>query len=162
MTTAGSASIWGETESRQTIKATPTLGPNELQNAPVIVLAQPGSTTRVGGVLHSSRGSFTIDFYANSDPDPTGHGEGERWLGSRTVNTDVSGNAYFEFDLGAATSSSEWITATATQGGTGHTSEFSAARQANDEGNVLVVMNTNRTRSRIAGEPDQPGQLDCR
>ncbi|HUT90132.1 MAG TPA: hypothetical protein VMY37_11590 [Thermoguttaceae bacterium] len=102
-------------------------GPNCLQNAPVISLAQPGATTRVVGSLNTTPGLvFTLDFYVSSEADPSGFGEGERWLGSAVVTTDAAGNVSFDVVLAAVTVSEKVITATATDP-TGNTSEFSNA-----------------------------------
>jgi parallel beta-helix repeat protein len=118
-------------------------GPNDLQNLPSIGLAQNGETTRVVGVMYSTPlSSFTLDFYANTEVDPTGHGEGRRWLGSGVVPTDASGNGSFDFVLNAATQSTERVTATATNAN-GSTSEFSLSVPANAPANTLVVTNTN-------------------
>jgi hypothetical protein len=100
-------------------------GPNNLQNFPEITALAPGTTTRVVGTLNSSAATtFTLDFYASASPDPSGFGEGQRYLGSASVTTDGSGNAGFDVLVGAS-SSAESITATATDPA-GNTSEFSA------------------------------------
>ena len=102
-------------------------GPNNLQNFPVISLARPGATTRVVGSLNSTPDTtFTLDFYASSEADPSGYGEGERWLDSAVVTTEAEGNASFDLLLAAATVSGKVITATATDPH-GNTSEFSGA-----------------------------------
>jgi hypothetical protein len=106
-------------------------GPNGLQNFPEISSAksQTGSTTWVFGSLNSlANTSFTLDFYANATADPSGHGEGQRYLGSATATTNASGDATFSVTLAAATSPGEMITATATDPN-GDTSEFSLANQ---------------------------------
>ena len=101
-------------------------GPNNLQNFPVLTAAQGGATTRVEGTLNSLAGtSFALDFYANTTANPSGYGEGERYLGSTTVTTDASGNASFSVELLSATLPGEFVTATATDPA-GNTSEFSA------------------------------------
>jgi titin len=101
-------------------------GPNNLQNFPALTAAVPGATTQVSGTLNSTPNTtLTLDFYASSVPDPSGHGEGQRYLGSATVTTDGSGNATFSVTLAAASSQGEVISATATDPG-GNTSEFSA------------------------------------
>ncbi len=102
-------------------------GPNQLQNYPVITAATPGGSTQVAGTLNSlANVTFTIDFYANLVADPSGYGEGQRWLGSTTVTTDGAGNASFGVSLAAATTPGEFISATATNAD-GSTSEFSFA-----------------------------------
>ncbi len=100
---------------------------NELQNFPVLTTASSASTTRVQGSLHSTPNStFTIDFYASSAADPSGYGEGERYLGATTVSTDANGNATFNAVIPAASTAGEYITSTATDA-LGNTSEFSLA-----------------------------------
>ena len=74
---------------------------------------------------------FTLDFYANSEADPSGYGEGERWLGATIVTTDTTGNVNFNAELEKASAGGEFISATAT--GPDGTSEFSA---------VLEIANT--------------------
>lgn len=103
------------------------VGPNNLQNFPVISRVESGPTTRLVGTFNGAAGTtFKLDFYANSEADPSGFGEGERWLGWAEVITDSEGNADFNVLLAAATVSGEVITATATAPD-GSTSEFSGA-----------------------------------
>ncbi len=103
-------------------------GPNNLQNYPLISAARPGTSTHIVGTLNSTPNSvLTLDFYTNAAADPSGYGEGERYLGSSVIVTDAVGDADFTVDIGAAsTSPGEFITATATDAA-GNTSEFSAA-----------------------------------
>ena len=109
-------------------------GPNSLQNFPVIALAQEGETTRVAGTLNSlANTTFRLDFYANRSADPSGFGEGERYLGWIEVTTNESGDAVFDQVLPAQTTGGERITATATDP-LGNTSEFSAAVAAQGTG----------------------------
>jgi parallel beta-helix repeat protein len=118
-------------------------GPNQLQNHPVLFVAAAGMHTRVAGTLHSRPGAaYLVDFYANSTIDASGHGEGERYLGSITVVTDAQGNSSFDWMLPAATAPTEWITATATHADFGDTSEFSQALLADDSPLTYVVTNT--------------------
>jgi hypothetical protein len=106
----------------------PDNGPNQLQNYPVITQARlQRGVTRVVGVLNSiPKANFTIDVYANSPADPSGSGEGQRWIGTRTVTTNRAGVANFNESLDATVSAGEFITATGTDNA-GNTSEFSAA-----------------------------------
>ena len=105
----------------------PHVGPNLLQNYPVLNRFIPGSTTRLFGTLNSTPGTtFMIDVYANPAGlvDPSGYGQGARYLGSFPVTTDAQGNAVFQnVPLGASTAG-EFLTATATDPD-GNTSEFS-------------------------------------
>lgn len=112
-------------------------GPNNLQNFPVLAYAIPGATTQIVGTLNSTANTtFTLDFYASTAADPSGTGEGQRYLGSATVTADGSGNATFNFTLAAATTASEVVTATATDPD-GNTSEFSAIASAGVSGRVF-------------------------
>ncbi len=119
-------------------------GPNRRQNFPEIQFASAGSQTRVAGILQSSQGALVqLDFYASSVADSTGYGEGARYLGATTVETDLFGIADFEVFLDSATQPTEWITATATNTLTRDTSEFSQAYRAADDVDVIGVVNTN-------------------
>ena len=126
-------------------------GSNAMQNFPVITQAISGPTSTVTGSLNSLRDTqFMLDFYASPIPDPSGYGEGQRWLGSTSVTTDASGNASFSSSFSAWSAPGDSITATATRLDlTGaapvpmETSEFSAAAPAlprvNVTGGVLTI-----------------------
>jgi hypothetical protein len=102
-------------------------GPNMLQNFPVLTLGTAGAATRVVGTFNGTANTtLTLDFYAGATADPSGHGEGQRYLGSATVTTDGSGNASFDVVLDGATVANEVVSATATDASSGSTSEFSA------------------------------------
>jgi CSLREA domain-containing protein len=102
-------------------------GPNSLQNFPVLTQAIPGATTHVAATLNSlPNTTYTLSFYASAAADPSGFGQGQRYLGSATVTTDDSGNASVALDLPAPTSAGEVLSATATDP-SGNTSEFSRA-----------------------------------
>ena len=115
-------------------------GPNNLQNFPLLTDVDFGAQTKIGGTLNSlPNAAYTLDFYANAVPGPSGYGEGQRYLGSTTVTTDATGNVAFSVTLTAASSSGEWITATATDAA-GNTSEFSA--RAVPDKSFYAVTNT--------------------
>jgi titin len=105
-------------------------GPNDLQNFPVIDLADSdGTHTRVQGTLASRLASrFRLDFYETVPAlgDPSGFGEGVLYLGRTEVVTDVGGTALFSVRL-PAVQVGRVITATASRivGGDAETSEFS-------------------------------------
>jgi hypothetical protein len=103
-------------------------GPNNLQNFPTITsvtVTAGGNSTNVKGSLNSfSNGVFNLDFYRNSTCNLRGFGEGEHPIGSATVTTDATGNANFDVTFSTSISSTEVLTATATDQ-TGNTSEFS-------------------------------------
>jgi CSLREA domain-containing protein len=103
------------------------IGPNNLQNFPVLTSALVGNSITIAGTLNSVANTmFRIELFANRECDPSGHGEGEVFLGHTDVATDGTGNAAFEvtFDTDAA-EAGDFITATATDPD-GNTSEFSA------------------------------------
>ena len=75
------------------------------------------------------RTQFTLDFYASAAADPSGYGEGQRWLGSIVVTTNSSGVYNFDELLREASTPGEFVTATATEEPAGNTSEFSEAEQ---------------------------------
>jgi hypothetical protein len=102
-------------------------GPNNLQNYPVLSAAIAGSATQITGRLDSApHGTYSIDFYASPAADPSGYGQGARYLGSTLVTTDATGTAVFDVVLPIPGSGGEVVTATATDSD-GNTSEFSAA-----------------------------------
>jgi CSLREA domain-containing protein len=96
-------------------------GPNEGQNYPVLTSAS--GNTIAGTVNSLANISFRLEFFANREPDPSGHGEGERFLGSTSVTTDGTGNASFSF-VSPSSFGGEWVSATATDPAN-NTSEFS-------------------------------------
>jgi hypothetical protein len=67
---------------------------------------------------------FTLDFYANGVKDPTGYGEGERWIGWATTTSDGTGRANFAVTFTNAAAVTGFISATSTDPA-GNTSEFS-------------------------------------
>jgi hypothetical protein len=101
--------------------------------------------TRVTGTFQSAPNTtFVLDFYASATEDPSGHGQGQTYLGSVTVTTDANGylvsspdgsaiiinpgtpNATFiASGLAAMPAGEDVLSATATNLMTGDTSEFS-------------------------------------
>jgi hypothetical protein len=102
-------------------------GPNRLQNHPVIHSSlSGGGSTRITGTLHSMpNATFRIQFFANDEPDPSGHGEGQFHLGDILVDTDALGDAGFTAVLPVGIRADQFVSATATDAD-GNTSEFSA------------------------------------
>lgn len=70
--------------------------------------------------------SFTVEFFASPDGDPSGFGQGQLYLGNTAAVTDAAGNAGFDVSLPASVPAGWTVTATATLEPTGATSEFSA------------------------------------
>ena len=99
-------------------------GANNLQNFPVLTrITISGQSETIQGTLNSTANTtFRVEFFANTSSDPTGYGEGERFIGATSVTTDNAGNSSFAFT--AAASNGLLITATATDPN-GNTSEFS-------------------------------------
>ena len=106
------------------------IGANNLQNFPVLTSAEiNGGNLTVQGTLNSTaNGTYVIEFFENSNCDPSGNGEGRTYIGSTTVTTDGSCNGSFTFNVTTPSISGGLITATATDSG-GNTSEFSQCRQ---------------------------------
>ena len=104
-------------------------GANAGQNFPVISSAQnTGAATAIQGSLHSTvSASFRIELFSSTACDPSGHGEGESFLGFTTTTTDGSGNATFSSVLPTPVAPGRVVTATATSA-SGNTSELSLCR----------------------------------
>jgi hypothetical protein len=108
-------------------------GPNALQNYPVLTqVTASGNTVTLKGTLHSSaKTRLAVDFYRSVEPDASGWGEGEVYLGSALVTTDSGGNAAFSVALSLGGSGADqYFTATASRdygNGIFETSEFSQA-----------------------------------
>jgi hypothetical protein len=102
------------------------VGPNNFQNYPVIsgVFANPAYTEVVGTLTAGADTIYTLDFYANAEPAAGSNAEGQRYLGSITVDTGSSGVANFDTSALGPSGSDECITATAADP-SGNTSEFS-------------------------------------
>ncbi len=106
------------------------VGPNGLQNFPVITAATSGAATEVSGLLSSAPNTtYGLDFFSSAACDSTGFGEGSTYLGSGTVTTGPSGDAAFTASPLGPTTNGALVTATATDP-SGNTSEFSACRAA--------------------------------
>ena len=103
----------------------PHSGPNDLQNFPVLSQAATfDGNTYVIGTLNSTPGTtFTLQFFANASPDPSGYGQGQTLIGTTTVTTDANGNASFVASFPGVIPAGQAISATATDP-SGDTSEF--------------------------------------
>ncbi|MCI0745047.1 MAG: hypothetical protein L0Y58_06550 [Verrucomicrobia subdivision 3 bacterium] len=102
-------------------------GPNRHQNFPVLTNATVGlaGVTIQGFMPGAANTTYTLEFFANLSCDPSGHGEGQIYLGSATVTTGPSCTNTFTANLVAAVPCRFYATATATDQH-GNTSEFSA------------------------------------
>ncbi|MBL8795888.1 MAG: right-handed parallel beta-helix repeat-containing protein [Planctomycetia bacterium] len=86
-----------------------------LQNYPLLVSAQPGSTVIAGTLRSASDSTYLLQFFASQQPDPSGHGEGQFLIGSAVVTTNSTGLASFRFVFAAVFPQGGFITATATR-----------------------------------------------
>ena len=124
-------------------------------NFPVITTVQ-----RVAGdllvdlELDVAAGDYRIELFGNTTADPTGHGEGETYLGGQTITHTGSGAEAFQVTV---TSPATILTATATEdlggGSYGSTSEFSLAVPSPD---LVIVNSTGDTADVSVGD----GQCD--
>jgi uncharacterized protein DUF11/Calx-beta domain-containing protein/WD40 repeat protein len=86
------------------------------------------SATVIGGALTGApQTSYRIELFASDACDPSGFGEGQRYLGFTTAIPDARGNASFTFDFPEALPLPGVVTATATSLQDG-TSRFSPCR----------------------------------
>lgn len=139
-------------------------GPNGMQNFPVLVSAEAiDSGIRVTGEIDlPAAGGVAMDFYASAACDATGHGEGERFLGTLPQYFDKAGVNRFSFDLPFPDSGLRQITATAT--GADGTSEFSSCLTATGFDPAVIVEIPKRVKAIAAngktfiGEPEK-GQV---
>jgi CSLREA domain-containing protein len=105
-------------------------GANNLQNYPVLTSASTsGNVTTISGTFNSTPNTqFRIEFFFNSACDSSGFGEGQFFIGSKSVTTDANGNATITFNPLFTVEAGQFITSTATDP-SGNTSEFSGCRQ---------------------------------
>ncbi|MHB1558377.1 MAG: Ig-like domain-containing protein [Isosphaeraceae bacterium] len=107
---------------------TPGPGPNNYQAYPALGVAarvEDSSLVEVKGTLTSTPNTtFTVQFFANPTADPSGYGQGQYLLGTRTLTTDSGGQAAFQYAMVSPSSLGSSISATATDPA-GNTSEFS-------------------------------------
>jgi hypothetical protein len=89
-------------------------GPSGLQNFPTVTFATSGVN---GSKIRYSFDSlpdqlYTLDFFANASPDPSGNGEGQTFLAYGSVKTDAAGHAEGAVDTTLPTAGL-YVTATA-------------------------------------------------
>jgi hypothetical protein len=79
----------------------------------------------IEGTLNSARDTeFDLEFFSNTECDPSDHGEGESFLGWTIVTTNGNGDTSFSVSFPEAVRFGQFITATATDPDN-NTSEFS-------------------------------------
>src|SRR5207253_1039791 len=121
-------------------------GANHLQNFPVLTSATSagGSTTITGVISTNAYSALVLDFFANAAADPSGFGQGQTYLGSTGVVTDVAGNAIFSASFPISVPIGQFISSTATTIASapyGDTSEFSQDIQVTGPANRAPVIN---------------------
>lgn len=101
-------------------------GPNNLQNYPELSFATTtgSQVTIIGSLTSAINTTYRLEFFANNAADPSGYGEGQRYIGAISVTTDASGVANFNATLPANVPVNETVSATATYPN-GNTSEYS-------------------------------------
>jgi uncharacterized protein (TIGR02145 family) len=104
----------------------PDTGPNNLQNFPVLGPAtfSTGSVTITGSLNSKASTTYNLQFFASVLADNSGNGEGQTYLGSKSVTTGTTVDVSFTQAFAIKSSSGTVITATATDPN-GNTSEFS-------------------------------------
>ena len=121
----------------------PDAGANDLKNAPIVTAAviRSASTVAITGTYDSLAviRTYRIEFFASATGDPSGFGEGERYLGFTDVTTDGTGNVSFAVTLSAAVIPGEVITATAKDFILVETSEFGQNAVATNTAPVLDI-----------------------
>ena len=103
------------------------VGANGRQNFPIITSAtSDGIDTTIDGTINSlATSTFAIEVFGNAASDPSGHGEGETFLGTAASLTNASGDGSWSLVV-PGDFTGVFVTATATDA-TGNTSEFSAS-----------------------------------
>lgn len=100
-------------------------GANLGQNFPDITAAIAQSPFRIDGFLDSPAGfSYRLDFYENEVCDPSGNGEGSRFLDSSEIVSNTSPSPFLEY-VSFAVTPGKLLTVTATNLVTNNTSEMS-------------------------------------
>jgi hypothetical protein len=99
-------------------------GDNNLQNFPTIVNVVNGSTTVMFEFNGAAKAVLRIEFFYSSQCDPSGHGEGQNYLGFEPVVTDAAGFVETTVVFPQTVFAGDFLTATATDTGS-NTSEFS-------------------------------------
>lgn len=90
------------------------MGGNHLQNFPEITLVERTTNLTLYGTFSGAPDSqYRIELYASPECDPSGYGEGKRFLEPLFIVTDGQGNAEIEAIIGTTVSDEEFITATA-------------------------------------------------
>ncbi len=117
-------------------------GPNNYQNAPVLssVELTTNQTTIDGSISSFPSTAYRIEFFLNEFA-PNGNREGETFISSVDVTSDVDGYSAFQLVLDYELTPGYYVTSTATDENN-NTSEFSAAEQATGLGYAPTISAT--------------------
>jgi HYR domain len=135
-------------------------GANNLQNYPDLTSASSsGGMTTVTGTLDSiANMTFRVEFFANASCDPSGHGEGQTFLGSTDVPTDGNCSAPIN-SMVSGNLGGQFITATATRLDTStmpptpvETSEFSVCVLVSGSGGCNISCPADQV---LSNDPNQ-------
>jgi hypothetical protein len=100
------------------------LDAHAIPNHPTVTISGNGAKVNATATLIGKPSTtYVIDFYGVKTVDPSHHGEGQVWLGSRQITTNSSGNGTVTHSVGAGAQFT-YVAATATRISTGETSEF--------------------------------------
>lgn len=116
------------------------VGPNRLQNYPVLASASNNGTHLVirGSLAAQPLSPYRLAFYGNWNCDSSGHGEGETFLGDVALSTDAAGFAAFtNSTIAMPVPPPNFVTATAQHEGSFDTSEFSAYAMLDSDGDGM-------------------------
>ncbi|MBI2396902.1 MAG: hypothetical protein HYV17_03840 [Xanthomonadales bacterium] len=102
-------------------------GVNGLQNYPIIGSAfeSEGTTTLTGTLNSTPTTAFSIEFFASSTCDASGHGEGASFVGNVNVTTNSSGDAGFSLPVSGYPVGTVFSATASRAVGASSTSEFS-------------------------------------
>ncbi len=134
-------------------------GANDLQNFPVLTVAEPTATgTAIRGTLNAQANkTYQIELFSSPATTPLAKVAGQTFLQRVAVTTDANGNANLSTDL--TTAITGYITATATDD-QGNTSEFAAPQLI---GAPIVTIAANAPASKPEGnDPVTPNPFSFR
>ncbi len=138
----------------------PDLGPNDVQNFPVVTSALTNRT--ITATLNSTPNTnFAIDFFRNDTADTTVASEARTYIGTASVMTDAAGNATINVVTNATLAAGQSVSATATSTGgmaqmTGDTSEISAVQPV-----MATTAGTPGVESDVQPRPNGDGVVDA-
>ena len=113
---------------------------NNNQAFPTLFAAAQGSSTEITGTfIGTANTTYYLDFFNDAtSPDPSGFGEGKRYLGTAIATVDSLGDlVQFDFTLPNASTAGETISATITDSA-GNTSQFAKDIKVNTPPTVAI------------------------